>query len=509
MQTTKKLPIGIDFGTSTSVIAIFKDGRPEPIPNPSSTAKSPILPSIVAKDTRGRLVVGEQARQYNGIREVKRMMMNPEPILLDGEKFRPEQISAVILKKLKENGETFYEEFTDVVLSVPAIFNDIGKHNTIQAAKLADLNVIHLISEPTAAALAYGIRDLEADEKVLVFDFGGGTLDISIIAMHNGVLDVIGTYGDESLGGKDFDELMIELILKKFQAQVGHPVEISPIALNHLKYQAETCKIALSEQEDFTVSIFNFIIQDGIPRDLTVEITQREFERASAHLIARAQECLEQALQITNSPVESIDRVLLVGGSTYIPAVRNMLASTFTCPLSMDVPPDLAVSLGTAIQAQLLLGDSEELILVDKIAYGLGVEILDWFPNGYQLVYDPLSPPNTTVPYSVTREYSLTHPDQDSLELRVFQTLNPHTRSLQEASFTGITGVIENIPPSQTGTPHEIIVSFHIDRNQTIHLTATITSTGQSVGVNLSPNELRVDDPKELARLQKQLEDLN
>lgn len=508
MQNRQQLPLGIDLGTSTSVIAIFRDGQPQPIPDFSSKAKSPIIPSIVAVDSRKRLIVGEHARRYDGVREVKRLMENPQPILLGGEEYRPEQISAVILRKLKENAEALYGDFTDVILSVPAIFTDVGKHNTVQAAKLAGLNVIHLISEPTAAALAYGIRDLDADEKVLVFDFGGGTLDISIIEMMNGVLDVTGTYGDSQLGGKDFDQVLIDLILSKFRNEVDQDVEISKVALMQLKEYAETCKIALSEQEDFTVNIFNFVIQNGIPLDLTVDITREEFEQASSSLIARALACLEKALQVTKSPAESIQRVLLVGGSTYIPTVRKMLASVFNCPLSTEIPPDLAVAMGTAIQAQRLLDGSNELVLVDKYPYGIGVEILDWTGSDYQLIYDPLSAPNTTVPYSVTREYSLLHAEQESLEMRVFQTLNPHTRSLAEAIFTGLAARFEDIPHSSSGRPHPITVNFNIDSNHLIHLAATITSTGQSVELTLSPNDLRIDDGEEFSRLQEQLDDL-
>ncbi|HHU61507.1 MAG TPA: Hsp70 family protein [Natronincola sp.] len=513
MQKSKQLPIGIDLGTSTSVIAVFRDGKPQPVPDVSSKSKSPVVPSIVALDSKNLLTVGEKARRYadlpgRGVREVKRVMEEPILIPLDNQEYRPEQISSVILKKLAENAAALYGEFTDVVLSVPAIFTDVGKHNTVQAAKLAGLNVIHLISEPTAAALAYGINNLDADEKVLVFDFGGGTLDISIIEMMDGVLDVSGTYGDSQLGGKDFDSALVNLTIEKFKKEEGEDIEITPLAHSQLKEYIELCKKQLSEHNSTKIEIFNFGIKDGIPYDLDMTISREEFNEATIHLVEKAKACLDKALQITNSSADSIQRVLLVGGSTHIPAVQEMLKSIFNCSLSSEVNPEYAVSLGTAIQAARLQNDSDELILVDKYPYGIGVEIMALTGNGLQMVYDPLSKPNSTVPYSVSKEYTLLYTEQERLEIRVFQTMNPNTRSLGETIFTGISATIEDIPHATGGDPHPIIVDFSINTNHLIKLKATISSTGQSLDLKLNPNELRIDDPKELQVAQAQVDGL-
>lgn len=517
MQAQKQLPVGIDFGTSTSLISVFRDGEPYPVPDSSNRFKSPIVPSLVALDSRDRLIVGEQARANvdlpgRGVREVKRTMDSPQPVKLGDREYRPEVIASMVIKKLKENAEARFGPITEVVLSVPAIFSEVGKYNTKQAAKLAGLNAIHLISEPTAAALAYGIRNLDADEKVLVFDFGGGTLDISVIEMMDGVLDVNGTFGDPHLGGKDFDEVLINLAVSKFKAQEGPDVEVSARDLSKLKEEAEACKIALSEQEGFTIMIPFFGSRDGIPLDLEVDISRDEFVAAYSHLLARARQCLESALTASKATPESIQRVLMVGGTTYIPAVREMVASVFNCPISTDVPPDLAVSMGAAIMAHLKQqteADGEApLQLIDSYAYGIGVEVADIVHGQIQLTYDPLSAPNTTIPYSVSKNYNLLWPDQESIEVRVFQTLNPHTNSLAEAYFTGISAVIEDIPPSPTGIPHPIRIDFSINTDQMIELRAQLPTTGQSLIVRANTNELRLEDPEEFKKLKDQVDDL-
>lgn len=513
MSGKQKVIVGIDLGTSTSEVAVLKGGKPEMIPDLTNKTKSPIMPSIVALDSKNRLVVGELARRYvdmpgRGVREVKRNMATSTPVLLEGQSYRPEQISALILKKIKENAETLYGPITDVVISVPAIFEEVGKYNTMQAAKIAGLNVIELISEPTAAALAFGFNNIDLDEKLLVFDFGGGTLDISIVEMMNNVLDVAGTYGDTELGGKDFDQVLIDLILSKFYKENGKDVNVSAVSLAQLKEYAETCKIALSSENSYTIEIYNFGIKNGLPQDLVVDVTRSEFEAAASHLLDRARKCLTETLARTNTTPETITRVLLVGGTTYIPAVRNMLKEIFSCPLSMDVNPDLAVSMGAAIKAGLLQDDSNKTILIDKCPYGLGIDVCAIINGRPKLVYDPLSLPNTTIPYSVTKEYSLLSEDQTCLEFNVYQTLNPYTHSLSEVSYTGRTGIIDDIPKSISGQPHPINIEFEMDINQLIQIKAYIPTTRQVVGLKFSQTDIRQESEEDFVKATKQVDEL-
>lgn len=502
--------VGIDLGTSTSGIAVFRSGKPEVI-KINEESFSPLIPSIVALNDQNQVVIGPEAVSYadqgSGIREIKRSMESGEMAVLGDKTYRPEQISALILKKLKTEAEFVYDiPITEVVLSVPAIFNDIGKHNTIMAAELAGLKVKRLISEPTAAVMAFGIEQLDVDEKILVFDFGGGTLDISTVEMMDEVIDVSGTYGDSQLGGKDFDQVIMDLIIEKVKADQGVDINLNPAVLHQLKSYAEKCKIELSSKERVTLDL-PFMGSIYAAESSLVEITRAEFEAAAVDLLARARTCLMNALEVTNSSPEDIDRVLLVGGSSYIPAVRKMLAETFTCPLSMDVPPDLAVSMGTAIFAASLMGQTD-LMLIDGYAWGIGTDVVVPRGDNYLVVYNSLAKPNTTIPYLVTKSYTLLTPDQDTLEVNVYQTLNPRATSLAEVIHTGKSAQITGIPPSNTGSPHAVEIDFAIDTNQTIKLKARIPATGQELNISFSSSELRLEDPEDIAKAKVEVDEL-
>ncbi|MEH2255958.1 Hsp70 family protein [Nostoc sp.] len=310
--------IGIDLGTSTSQICIYKNNESLPIPDP--VTKIPIIPSIVAINERKKLLVGEAAqgavdRPGYGVRESKRLMGT-------------EEIAALILRKLKENAEeALGHPIQDAVISVPANFPDAARKATFNAGEIAGLNVLRLINEPTAAALAFGIKNINSEEQIVVFDFGGGTLDISVLEMFEGVLDVKYSFGDPHLGGKDFDEVIISLLLKKFEAQyLGVPVYNREA---ELKGQAEQAKKTLSVEQSCDVQIPYFATKDGKGIDLDIEITGTEFEKAITPLLERARVCIREALNKKKIRPSAIDRVLLVGGTTYIPAVRNMVEKSF------------------------------------------------------------------------------------------------------------------------------------------------------------------------------------
>ena len=379
---TKDFAIGIDLGTSTSEICVYRKGESQPIPDPSS--KVPIIPSIVAMSSKEELLVGDLAHSRvdlpgEGIREVKRKMGSGEKIILQSQEYRPEQISALILRKLKENAEeALGATIKEVAISVPANFPDAARQATLSAGELAGLKVLRLINEPTAAALAFGISNIDIEEQLVVFDFGGGTLDITVLEMVAGVLDVKSSFGDSQLGGKDFDEKMIALILGKFQAEYPD-AQISEKSLYALKSVAESAKKALSTQHSHKVFVSNFTLVSNELIDLDVEVTRQEFEQAIAPLLERGRDCVRQALNAKKIRPSTIDRVLLVGGTTYIPAVRRLVAEIFGREPLADVNPDLAVGIGASISAALsqdLISDESSIILTDVAPFGLGIDVI-------------------------------------------------------------------------------------------------------------------------------------
>jgi len=508
--------VGIDLGTTTSLVGVFRGGKPELILDPNSTTRSPIVPSLVAMDSRGRLVVGERARTLvnkgQGVREVKRKMETGEKVKLGDESYRPEEISALILKHLKANAELYLNgPVTDVVLSVPALFTQTGIFNTKQAGELAGLNVLHVMSEPTAAALAFGIDHMDVDEKIMVFDFGGGTLDISIVELVDGVIDVTSAFGDTTLGGKDFDEALVELILAKFRAECGDDVEITETAFHQLKSAAETCKIQLSSDDTGFVELLSFGLQDGFPVDLEVEVSRDEFNQETAHLLERARTCVYKALEPKNLRPEMIHRVLLVGGTTYIPAGREMLEEIFPSRVRADGPPDLAVAMGTTIRSAMLTGQtdpSKDILIVDSWAHGLGVEVLTFRDNQPEKAYSPLMEPNTVIPYSVKRRYSLLHFEQNEVEVKVRQTTVRNAYFLEDTVDTGISGVITDIPTSATGVPHDVEIEFSVNVDKLINLTATIPATGQELKLEFNLTDLQLNTQEQVTAAKRRVDEL-
>lgn len=500
--------IGIDLGTSTSELSVFRNEEPHVVPDPLSPTKSAIIPSLVAVNRRGELVVGEEARSYvdlegQGVREVKRLMGSGRRVRLGDREYHPEEISSLILRYLKETAEqSLGITIRDVVLSVPANFPDAARQATMEAGRLAGLNVVRLINEPTAAALAFGVRNIDVEEQLVVFDFGGGTLDITVLEMVAGVLDVKASFGDTQLGGKDFDEAMIELILAKFgTAQRG--IAVTDRHRAALKRPAEAAKIALSKYASHSVRVANFAVAGGIPLDLEVEITREEFERAIVPLLDRARACVKRALDAKQVRPEAVDRVLLVGGTTYIPAVRQLVAGLFGREPKAEVNPDLAVALGASIQAAIindLIDPETGVILTDVAPMGFGIDIISEVGGQWMVLYDPLIQPNTTIPYSVKRSYQLMSDSQKQAEIRLFQDYSGRAKRPEDAIDTGISATIRDIPPSSTGQPHSVEVEFSYDSNGMIQLYAHIPGTGQGVSLHHHPSPLRLsDEEKDLA----------
>lgn len=501
--------IGIDLGTSTSEICIYKNHEPLPIPDPIT--KIPITPSIVAINERKKLLVGEAARGIvdrpgYGVRESKRLMGTAEVFRLQDKDYRPEEIAALILCKLKANAEeALGHPIQDVVISVPANFPDAARKATFNAGEIAGLNVIRLINEPTAAALAFGIKNIDSEEQIVVFDFGGGTLDISVLEMFEGVLDVKCSFGDPLLGGKDFDEKMISLLLKKFEAQ--HPgASVNDKGLQELKKQAEEAKKILSVEPSCDAHISSFGSKNGKGIDLDVEITRTEFEQAIAPLLERARACIRQALNAKKIRPSAIDRVLLVGGTTYIPAVRKMVAEMFGKEPKLDVNPDLAVGIGACIQAALakgLISEESGIILTDVAPYSLGIDVVSMVGGQVMLTYEPLIQPNTTIPYSVKKTYTLLHAEQQQVEVRLYQDNTGKAKLPVDAIDTGIAGEITDIPPALNGNPYPIDIEFSYDINGTAKLTASIPDIGKSVEIVYEHSNKRMSEKEKLASTER------
>lgn len=505
---TTNYAIGIDLGTSTSEICIYKNNEPLPIPDP--TTKIPIIPSIVAINERGKLLVGEAARgivdrEGFGVRESKRKMGSGEVISLREQDYRPEEIAALILRKLKDNAEeALGHPIQDVVISVPANFPDAARKATYNAGEIAGLNILRLINEPTAAALAFGIKNINSEEQLVVFDFGGGTLDISVLEMFEGVLEVKSSFGDPFFGGKDFDDVMISLLFKKFVAQ--HPGISVDNRETELKEKAEQAKKILSTEQSCDVRIPYFATKDGKAIDLDVEITRTEFEQAIAPLLQKARDCIRGALNAKKIRPSSIDRVLLVGGTTYIPAVRKMVAEMFGKQPKLDVNPDLAVGIGASIQAALangLINEESGIILTDVAPFGLGINVVNIIGGQPMLTYEPLMQPNTTIPYSVKKTYSLLHAEQQQVEVRLYQDHTGKAKLPVDAIDMELFGDITDIPPAPDGNPYPIEIEFSYDINGIAKLKASIPDIRKSIEIVYGQSDKRMTDEEKQAATER------
>lgn len=504
-----KLAIGIDLGTSTSEIAVYRDGDANLILDPFT--KSPIVPSLVAMDRRGRWRIGEEARPFvdlpdHGVREVKRLMGTDQTLTIKSVKYRPEEISALILEKLKLNAETTLgTEVTEVVISVPANFPNAAREATLNAGEIAGLKVLRVINEPTAASLAFGIKHLDSEGQLVVFDFGGGTLDISLLEMIEGVLDVRASFGNHQLGGKDMDEAMMRLIWSKF-FEVYPNSDVVIAAQEELKQVAERAKVELSTHHHTEVHIRNFARYKGEIIDLEMEISRMEFEKAIAPLLQSARECIQQALRAGKIRPDAIDTVILVGGTTYIPAVRQLVAEEFGREPSFRVNPDTAVAMGAAIAAAMELGlvDVQKgLVYTDSVPYGLGVLVLDEEGGRLFAAYSPLIEPNTSIPYTTKKVYSLLHPDQREVEIHLFQDHYGTARRIEDAIDTGVSGRIVDIPPALYGMPHPVEVEFSYDHNGIACIRASIPGLNKSVEIVYDHNATRISESELVASREK------
>jgi molecular chaperone DnaK len=497
---------GIDFGTSTSEIAVFKDGRPEFIRDVRQS-RSGILPSVVALGPTGKPIVGEMAsRAYDTlIREVKRSMGEDVTHRLGDGEYRPEEIASFVLRHLKENAERVEGDTIDeAVITVPAAFRDAQRQATLEAAKLAGLNVERVINEPTAAALAYGLNSLDTQETVLVFDLGGGTLDVTVLKMVKGILEVLASTGDDRLGGSDFDDVMFDLLARDIEQQSDYTVDRDRTSkpFNQLKEKSELAKIDLSATDHVSIDLA-YLGDRSI--DFHTVISRREFELSSRSLIDRMEPLVLQALKDAKLTYDDVDVILLVGGSTRIPAVRDHVSELFGGrTLPQRVPPDEAVALGAAIQMGLKAGaiDSRTgLVATDVTPHSLGVAVIEIqggvpIPDRMSVIVER----QTTKPVRATKPYFTLVDNQTEIRIRVFEGEHSDTtKNTLVGEFQ-----LDGIPPGPAGT-EAIDISIGVDINGRVDVEGVVVSTQASAALTIEPDARRMS-AEELSESQRKLD---
>ncbi|MED3648175.1 molecular chaperone DnaK [Halalkalibacterium halodurans] len=475
--------IGIDLGTTNSCVAVMEGGEATVIPNPEGNRTTP---SVVAfKD--GERQVGEVAKRQaitnpNTVISIKRHMGTNHKENIEGKEYTPQEISAIILQKLKSDAEAYLgEEVTKAVITVPAYFNDSQRQATKDAGKIAGLEVERIVNEPTAAALAYGL-DKEDDQTILVYDLGGGTFDVSILELGDGFFEVKATSGDNKLGGDDFDQVIIDHLIAEFKKENGIDLSQDKMAMQRLKDAAEKAKKDLSGVTSTQISL-PFITADATgPKHLELTLTRAKFEELSSHLVERTLGPTRQALQDSGLSASEIDKVVLVGGSTRIPAVQEAIKNLTGKEPHKGVNPDEVVALGAAVQAGVLTGDVKDVVLLDVTPLSLGIETMGG-------VFTKLIERNTTIPTSKSQIFSTAADNQPSVDIHVLQG----EREMAADNKTLGRFQLTDIPPAPRGVP-QIEVTFDIDANGIVNVKAKDLGTNKEQSITITSSSGLTDE---------------
>ena len=483
--------IGIDLGTTNSCVAVMEGGEPVVITN-SEGART--TPSVVSFQANGERLVGQVAKRQaitnsdKTIISIKRHMGTNYKVSIDGKDNSPQEISAMILQKIKADAEAYLgEPVTQAVITVPAYFNDSERQATKDAGKIAGLEVLRIINEPTAAALAYGLDKMDTNEKIFVYDLGGGTFDVSILELGDGVFEVLSTNGDTKLGGDDFDEKIVNYIADTFKAENGIDLRNDKMALQRLKEAAEKAKIELSSSTQTNINL-PFITADATgPKHIDLNLTRSKFNELTEDLVKRSIEPMKKALQDAGLSIGDINKVVLVGGSTRIPAVQEAVKNFTGKEPSKGVNPDECVAMGAAIQAGVLTGEVKDVLLLDVTPLTLGIETLGG-------VATPLIERNTTIPAKKSQVFSTAADGQTSVEIHIVQG----ERKMAADNKTLGRFTLSGIAPAPRGIP-QIEVTFDIDANGIVKVSALDKGTGKEANVTITASTNLSDEEIEAA----------
>lgn len=477
--------IGIDLGTTNSVVAVMEGGKPTVIANAEGSRTTP---SIVGFSKTGEKLVGQLAKRQailnpdKTIASIKRHMGDDYKKNIDGKDYTPQEISAMILRKLADDASSYLgEKVTSAVITVPAYFNDAQRQATKDAGKIAGLDVLRIVNEPTAAALAYGLEK-DKSEKVLVFDLGGGTFDVSILEIGDGVHEVLSTSGDTHLGGDDFDQKVMDWICEEFQKQEGIDLRNDKQAMQRVKEAAEKAKCELSSVMETNINL-PFITADANgPKHLDLNLTRAKFEDLSRDLLNRCKTPVENALKDAGVSKSDIDEVVLVGGSTRIPAVQQLVKEYTGKEPNQSVNPDEVVAVGAAVQAGVLAGEVKDIVLLDVTPLTLGIETLGG-------VMTPLVPRNTTIPVEKSQVFSTAENNQTAVDIHVLQGERPMSSDNKSLGMFRLDG----IAPAMRGVP-QIEVTFKIDANGIVNVSAKDKATNKEQNITITNSSNLSDD---------------